>query len=348
VIERWNALSPRAKRWWTVAGVAFAILVLMTSLNALGRAPGGPSLSANSTGGDGLAAWDELLATSGHPTGQVRDDLDHATLDPSTTVIAIGQLFTRKERVALRGFVNAGGVLVVGDLEGEDALRAFGDRHAQWDPAGSVGFRLTDAPVTVRGDGFGSWAHSTGTPLTHAGARVGAVQLSYGRGSVVALADPSPVTNAWLDRSGNAWFANRIVGDDGRRVAFAEHGHGYGTTTGFAALPARWKTAFWFAAVAALIAAWGAGKRLGPADPVLDAPRPERVRYVQAVASTLARTQDREAAAAPLRERAAALRARASGTAGLSPEDVAALDAPITDDDDLVALARSVSHLQEH
>jgi hypothetical protein len=217
--------------------------------------------------------------------------------------------------------------------------------------------------LSLRTQGFGHWSGSTGAPLAETTRSTTAVELSYGEGSVVAHADPSPVTNAYRDRAGNAWFAVRIAGDDGRRVAFAEHGHGYGASSGFGALPQRWKTALWFAAAAAIVASWSAGKRLGPADPVLDAPPPERVRYVHAVASTLARTKDRNAAAEPLRARARSLLARrvdlrdlddpqalsaAARVAGLDKQDADALAAPLTDDNDLVALARSVSHLQEH
>jgi hypothetical protein len=362
VIERWNALSLRAKRWWTVAGVVLALFVLMSSLNALGRAPGGPALSANSTGGDGLAAWSELLDVNAHATAQLRADLARAPLDPQTTVIAIGQVFTRKEIAALRRFVDSGGILVIGDLEAQATLRAFGDRAVRWEPVGGASLAITGTSLSVRGDGFGSWNRSSGAPLTGGATHAGAVQVSYGRGSVVALADPSPVTNAWLDRADNAWFAVRIAGGDGRRVMFSEHGHGYGTSSGFAALPARWKTALWFAAFAAVIGAWAAGKRLGPADVATDTPPPERVRYIYAVASTLARTRDREGAADPLRARGRELLARRSGrrdladevsvraaarAVGLDAADADALVAPLDDDQALVALARSVAHLEE-
>jgi hypothetical protein len=40
--------------------------------------------------------------------------------------------------------------------------------------------------------------------------------------------------------------------------------------------------------------------------------------------------------------------AAAARVAGLSDEDIAALTAPLQDDEALVALARSVSHLEEH
>lgn len=363
MIERWNALSARARRVWTVAAALVAVFVLMALLNTLGRAPGGPSLSANSTGGDGLAAWDALLDGNGHRTSQLRADLDRADLVTSQTVVAIGQAFTRREKAALRRFVAGGGVLVIGDVEAETTLHMFGDRTAQWEPFGASVARVGTEGLSVRGPGFASWRASKGHALAQGGTRVVAVQVAYGQGSVIALADPSPVTNAWLDRGDNAWFAVHLVGRDGRGVAFAEHGHGYGTTSGFGALPARWKTAFWFAGIAALVGAWAAGKRLGPADPVVDAAPPERARYVYAVASTLARTRDREAAVEPLRRRARDLLARRSGrqdldtpdgvraagrVAGLSDDDVAALLAPLADDHDLVALARTVSHLEEH
>lgn len=366
-MQQWRALSRRARGVILGGGVFVAVFVVIGGLNSLGAAPSGPSLSSYATTDDGLAALESLLARSEHPTTQLRLSLDEASLTADQTVIAVGQVFSGREQRALRAFVRSGGRLITGGPESERFLTSL-DTRLQWATGGSD--RLTvsaEVPTVsgvrlVRGDGFGSWQNAPGAVLLRGGDDDVAFEVALGRGVVVALADPSVLTNDWLAAADNAGFAVGIAGAPGRQVVFAENGHGFGAASGFGALPARWKAALWFAAVAAVVGALAAGKRFGPVDVAPESTPPERVQYVGAVASTLSRARDRDAAIAPLRDRAAMLLARRAGgsiedpsglmaaaqRSGLSEADARSLVDPVINDDDLLRLGRAVSRLEEH
>ncbi len=359
-------MSPRARGWTAGIVVLVGATLAIGGLNSLGQAPSGPSLSSYATTGDGLAAVDELLNQNDHATTQLRVSLDKAVLAPDQTVVALGQVFSGDERRALRAFLRGGGRLVTGGPEAEPFLRTL-VADLRWRAVGAERLRVASQvpEVTglreVRAEGFGSWTRGAGTRLFE-GEPNSAFELAVGDGVVVALADPSPLTNDWLERADNAGFAQRVAGPAGRAVGFAENGHGYGLNSGLAAVPSRWKAALWFGAIAALVGALAAGKRFGPVDVEPEALAPERTRYVAAVASTLARTRDLDAAVAPLRARGAELLRRRTGhvaadpadlaatarLAGLSAEDAKTLVDPIADERALVALGRTVSRLEEH
>ncbi len=348
--ERWRTMSGAQRRLTVVGLVVAGWAALLWSLQALGASPGGPSLSSYATDAHGLAAYEELLARSGHAPSRLRVPLDEARLASDVTIVALGQSFDGPERESLRRFLESGGRAVVGGSEALDVVRAFADAPVQWRTGGGSVTRVEPVEQlaglrVVRGEGFGVWEHHVGVALLRRGERVTAIALPVGAGQLIALADPSPLTNAWLDRADNAGFGVAVAGDAGRRVTFAEHGHGYGVADGLAALPARWKAAIGAAAAAAVAGAAAAGKRFGPTDPVPLTEAPPRVRYVEAVASTLARTRDRAGAIAPLRQRATTAAARHDGV--LTEAERATLGSSVTTDADVVAFGLVAAKLEE-
>ncbi|MEY2397582.1 MAG: hypothetical protein QOJ00_756 [Actinomycetota bacterium] len=345
--------------------IVVSLIVIVGGVNALGAAPGGPTLSSYATNAEGLAAYQTLLNDTGHRTSQLRTPLDKQRQPPAATLVAIGQSFSRREGGALRQFLMSGGVAIVGNPEAEDALSAVGLHALHWRGDGATavspapGASLGDVRA-VRGAGLGEWRGSA-PALLQRGTHVAAVSIPVGAGRLVALADPSPLTNQWLGVADNAAFAVAIAGE-GRPVVFAEYGHGFGVRNGLSAIPSRWKAALWFGGVAAVVAALSSAKRFGPPDEETDAPTPPRVLYVESLASTLARTRDYDAAVAPLKRRASALiakrtgvhnlddrdeQARAARIVGLSDVDAAALTTPVASDADVLALGRVVAKLEE-
>ncbi len=130
---------------------------------------------------------------------------------------------------------------------------------------------------------------------------------------VVALADPSPVQNAFLAADDNAALALALVGELDRAVLFAEGVHGYGDSEGLAALPRRWRLALAGLGLAAAIWLYARSRRLGPPEDEARPLPPPRWAYVDAVAGTLARTRRPQEAAEPVRRRARELIARRAG-----------------------------------
>ncbi len=371
--ERWRAMSPGRRAVLSVVAVVAGVNVFLAGLQWVtgGPGPGGERSSSYATAPHGAAAYADLLARRGHGVERLRSRLDQASLDSRTTLVVLEPHHLEdSESEALRHFVADGGRLVAAGRETAPMLRRMlGD--LTWSPEG-VEQASPLAPTSevsalgsVRAGAEGSWAR-TGVALPVLGddERVLAAAATVGRGRVVLLADPTIVQNRLLGEDGNAAFAISAVGPPGRPVVFAEDAHGYADGEGLGALPSRWRWGLAGAVVAALVWMWSRGKRLGPAEETSRAFPPPRRAYVDAVASTLARTRQPDAAVAPLREAARSLLA---SRAGLSPEadpeelaeaacrlggdrhDVARLlsSEPLGSDEDLVRAGRAAAWVRE-
>jgi hypothetical protein len=134
--------------------------------------------------------------------------------------------------------------------------------------------------------------------------------------------------------------------------------HGYGETTGLAALPARLGWALVLVGAAALVLIAARWRRLGPPEPVERPLFPPRRAYVDALAATLARSRDRTAAVESVRSAARERLARraaigrdasaeawagAARAAGLTEEEARALHGH--GDDDGIAAGRALARL---
>jgi hypothetical protein len=315
VRDRWRALHPAARA--LVVTVA-AIIVVGVGLNVLdtatrGAEPSGPDSSSLSTARTGLAAYEELLARYGHAIGHQRGALADARLDPASTLVVLdpGEI-NRKDLDNIRRFLLEGGRLVAGGNRPEWLLEIAPADIPGWTPAGdrttAVALRDDGPALTVETSGSGSWVL--------AGGRRSLTFEPGGPGRTVLLADASPLHNRLLGRADNAAFGLSLAGESSRPVVFAEGVHGYGTSTGLAAIPFRWKVALIAVALAALLAMVAAGRRLGPPEDATRNLAPPRRVYVDAMAATLARTRRPADALAPLQR---TVQAQVVQRAGLEP-----------------------------
>jgi hypothetical protein len=300
----------------------FAVAVV--AIDRLAPTPGGPEGSSYATAAEGAAAYAELLRRDGRAVRRVREPLAEAALDPGSTLVVLDpERMERDEARAIGRFVRAGGRLVAAGA----LVRWLGavlPEAPAWAPA-APGRATVVAPVpetagvgSVAFDEGGRWAALGGAlPVLATPAGPVAAVARSGRGRVVLLADAEPLLNRGLPRADDAAFALAVAGEPGRPVAFLETVHGYGETTGLAALPSR---ALWVLAglaLAALALVWGMSRRLGPPEDEARALAPPRRAYVDAVAHALVASGDRhgvaEAAARAARRR---LEARAGLPAG--------------------------------
>ena len=293
-----------------------------------GGASSGPPSSSYTTDGRGTAAFADLLRGEGRAVSALRIEPAEAELDPAATLFVL----TPNEVVAddaraLGSFVEAGGRLVVA----VDGSPTWLD-HVLGTPPGWSGEGVeTSEPLVpvaetagieeVVGAGAGSW-EAEGEALPALGAERTTVSVAQvGVGRVVLIADPSILHNDFLDRADNAAFGLAAAGDPGRPVLFAETFHGYAQGRGFGALPARGRWMLAGLTLGALLAMLAFGRRFGPADrPARDLP-PARSAYVHALATTLARTNDHDAAIEALRARVRASLARRSGLPQGAPDE---------------------------
>jgi hypothetical protein len=216
----------------------------------------------------------------------------------------------------------------------------------------------TGGAERVRTAEAGHWEDAgAGLPLVGGDDGPIIVVQDVGKGRITYVADPSPLQNRLLGEDDNAALALGLAGDG--PVTFVEGVHGYGEASGLAALPARFRWALLLLGLSALLLIAGRWPRMGPPEPPERPLFPPRRAYVDALAATLARSRDRNAALDTVRSaarerlarRAALARdadedawATAARAAGLDPDEARALVAG-TEDDDGIAAGRALAHL---
>jgi len=302
---RGNA-GARARRGWLALGlVLICVFAALALLGGFSSEPGGPASSSYSTGEKGVAAWATLLGRTGHPVNQLRASLDDARIPPNETLVLLEpDALLHSEGIRLMAFVRAGGRLLYGSAEPRRTLPALLVASPEWGGGGAdryLSYRsegdAAEDVREVRTDGEGAWTSFAGyaAPVRAADGRALLLQKRIGNGVLELLADVSPLQNRLLATADNARLALSIVGPPGRPVSFVESVHGYGTARGLAALPIGWRFALAGLLLAGLLWIAARARRLGPAEPTIEAPPPPRSAYADAVALLLRRTRDEAA-----------------------------------------------------
>ena len=361
-----SAAIRRALKAAAIAVVAF--LLVAGTIDGLTPASSGPTSSSYATAADGLAGYAQLLTRAGHGVTRIRVAPAQAALDPRTTIVMLDpNLVLRADVAALRQFVLAGGRLIVGGREPGAWLSELIDDAPSWTASGPTSATpLLPVPETsgvglVVSTGAGAWNDAGGTlpVLGDPGSSLLTV-ATLGAGRIELLADSSPLQNQLLSHADNAALGLRLAGAPGRPVAFEEAVHGYGHSSGLAALPTRWKWALIGLIAAALLAVAARMRRLGPVQPPGAPSFPPRRAHVEALASALGRTAPARAAAEPVHQRARSLVRRRAGLPpsasdeelreaaaelGLDPGEVRAVSEAELSDDNVLAAGSALAKL---
>lgn len=338
-----------AARW------LLAIVVLVVALNvaaliesALRPEPSGKTGSAYATQPEGTAAWAELLKRSGHGVRYLREPLAEARLDSAATLVVLeARDLGKADRRALGRFVAAGGRLVAA---GPDPGAWLGDRlrhPPRWtSSAPRVAGPVAPLPETagvrsVATSGAGGFDKPAGALPALGSEPALMVVASVGSGRALLLGDSGPLQNRLLGRADNAALALALAGPQGRPVTFVESVHGFGTQTGLAALPGRWKVALIGLVLAALLWLLARARRFGPPERATAAAAPARREHVEALALSLRRAREPQLALEPVR---VAARAQVLRRAALAPDadDATVREAALRlglDEDEAAALA---------
>jgi hypothetical protein len=362
-------MSRGAKLALGAAGAIVALNVALSLLNGvLGGTPGGPRSSSYATGATGAAAYAALLTRAGHVVEQTRETPGAATLPSDATVMLLepDAPLAPRDTAALRRFVASGGDLLVAGPAGSWLSGIVADAPS-WSP---LHVNATHAVVPLPAlagvsqpfaPGAGSWLGGAALPVFANGARSLLSLAMLGKGSVWLLADDAPLQNADLGRGANAALGLALAGPSSRPVLFLESYHGYGTSSGLAAIPPRWWVAFTLLALAAATLMLAQGRRFGPPQERERTLPPPRAEYVESLAGILARTRDPEHALRPLR---AEVRRRIAELAGLgttpsdsairagaavlgaTPPEAELLVRPVISESEVLVLGRTFSRLR--
>jgi hypothetical protein len=340
------------------------VLVLLHSLS--GGTPGGPTSSSYATGADGAAAYAALLDRVGHRVDKLRRAPSDVTLDPSGTVVLLDprQPLASGDAVALRGFVDAGGRLLIGGAAGS-WLRRVVPEAPDWTVRRAERGALAPSRALARvgeidARGYGSWQGGAALPLLGSRERALLSEALVGSGRVWLLADASPLQNRLLDHADNARLGLALAGPPSRRVTFLERYHGYGQSSGLAAIPDRWWIAFALLALAGVVLMVASGRRFGPPQASERALPPPRREYVESLGGVLARTRKHEDAIRPVRGRITRLVAERTGLdepspdalraaavrLGVAADEAEVLSRPAASDSDVVAIGRVLASLE--
>jgi hypothetical protein len=218
----------------------------------------------------------------------------------------------------------------------------------------------TGGAERVRTAEAGHWEDAgAGLPLVGGDDGPIIVVQAVGEGRITYVADPSPLQNRLLGQEDNAALALGLALTGDGPVTFVEGVHGYGEATGLAALPARFRWALVLLGLSALLLIAARWPRMGPPEPPERPLFPPRRAYVDALAATLARSRDRNAALDTVRSAARERLARraalardaddeawstAARAAGLEHDEARALIAG-SGDDDGIAAGRALARL---
>jgi hypothetical protein len=311
--------------WWIAAAVVlFAAAVV--AIDRLTPSPSGPESSTYATAPAGLAAYADLLRDAGASVERRRRPVaDAPQVDAGTLVVLDARAVAPDEAEAIGRFVRRGGRLVAGGARGAPWLRrALGTAPERED--GDAGDARPLAPVpetagvtTVRIADGGSWRGVEGAlPVLGPADAPLAVVTRAGRGRAILLADASPLQNRGLGAADNAAFGLALAGEG--TVTFLETVHGYGASTGLAALPERARWALLVLVLAGILFAWSRARRIGPAEEDERPLPPPRAAYVDALAGALERTGRPADVARPIRAAAHDRLARRAGL-GADPRE---------------------------
>lgn len=364
--ERFNRLPAYGRVLLVAFGAVVVVELFLTLTSGLGGGRrGGPS--SYSTRQNGLAAYAELLASSGHAIERSRSTVDELDLPSDATLIVAESPLSNDEALAAADLVDRGGRVVFLGAQPEDIVRQVLGGEAEFN-AGTAGVAtvIVAVPETAGVNGVVSeeWSvlDETGpaVPILAVDEHVVAAVAGVGDGRVVLVGSASPLLNVRLADADNAAFGLAIAGPTDRPVYFAEAGHTGSSGTGLAALPGEWKWALVLGLLATVLAMWAAGRRFGPPEDDARELPPPRKAYVDAVAATLVKTKQPDASLAPLRRAArerVARRAvlppdatdeqlrRAAAELGLPPDEIDALFGAVTTDDKALAVGRAMARL---
>jgi Domain of unknown function (DUF4350) len=348
-----------------IGGLTLLAVMALTVVNVFTPAASGPAGSSYATTPTGASALATLLARSGHPVRRVRGALTGTDLSADATAFMLDpSQLSACDLAGLRRFVTAGGTLAAGGPNPMAWLARLMADPPAWKASGpelSQPLVPGTAITEVHSVGAGSWSDPRATlPVLGSPGDSLLTTARLGRGRLFLLADISPLENQLLDRADNAELGLTLAGTTGRPVLFAEGVHGYGTATGLAALPPRWKWALVGLLIAALATVAARFRRLGPPEPEPRRPLPPRRAHVDALGLALARTRQPGRAIAPVREQARELARERAGLApdtpadalpalaaalGLEPDEAAALGPAELGSDEVLAAGRALAKL---
>ncbi|HKB28866.1 MAG TPA: DUF4350 domain-containing protein, partial [Candidatus Limnocylindrales bacterium] len=245
-------------RGWIVGGVLAIALIVVVLISQ--QSQQSSDHSSNSDAVDGASAMRLFAASMGHPTDQISGGFSVPGPGGLMFVFTPTSPYTADEANSVASWVRSGGVLVYASEGGDPELdRALGSQRIQalvTETSLDAGGPVADGVSKLAGGDY-AMPFQLG-PQQVAIVRVGQYPVAYlqrlGSGTVIAMSDPLPLTNGYLDRADNGRFAADLLGlvSSSAPVQFDEYHHGI-TVTDLS--PQAWLLTPWGAALMWLLLA---------------------------------------------------------------------------------------------
>jgi hypothetical protein len=277
------------------------VVVVLVALEHPGSRASSPDHRSTSDAANGTSALRLYAEALGHRTELVETTFaipqDTGLMFLFTPVRAV----TADEAQSISGWVEAGGVLVYAsegpDPSLESALnlsRGQGPVAAEEDAAAPVLAGVHQLSGFALALPFELHSQQVAILRNHAHAVLGLI-ADVGRGRIVALADPLPLCNGYLDMSDNGRFAADLLGLTSGLIVFDEYHHvpvGASGETDFLTTP--WGAALGWAAFVAFVGLALRGRAFGPRVPIAGSRDRSTAEYPAAIGSLLRRAGARQ------------------------------------------------------
>lgn len=313
-----------------------------------GSQPGGPSGSSYATQGSGLAGWAELLEQNGHRVEQVTEPLEAVSFEPGSTIVVADAAYLSIEDASALDRIARQGSRVIGIGMSSDQLISGVTLRASHEEDDGYFDVTGDAPEVAGLRRIGSDDDLTFSVLKAGpevligdSTRALVIADAVGTGRIVLVASSTVFDNKHLADYDNAALGLQVVGAG--PVYFLESFHGYGdASSGWSALPERWRTALLACLACVLLALWSLGKRFGPIEDAVRPLPPPRHQYVDALASGMMSGHDPRDVVGPIQTDLRRRLRKRTGLAATADDMTLAQAAQVTGvpaDDVLVALS---------
>lgn len=311
--------------------VGLNLLALGLALLDRSEVVDGPAGSSYVTTARGTAALAETLDRIGIDVERRRSPLGSNTLAGAGTYVVVeagSTGYSDGEVAEIRRFAESGGTVVVAGRPDENLLDAIAQGAPRWEPGGRDLHEVWLPPAwslpvsALSGSGTGSWNGGEGAAAAGGGEQITVLTLAVGEGLVHLVADAGMLSNDHIDQEDNAVWAAGLL--ETGPVVFDEYRHGFTEEPAGPAgalLPPAWERSLPLMAVAVLVVLVAYGRRTAPIRPEADRSSPERILYVEGLASALARAGRPGEAVEPIRREALEILGRRVGLSPTPSED---------------------------
>jgi len=291
----------RERNTWLAILALLVVVVVLVFLSHPGSPSSAPDHRSTSDAGNGTSALRLYAQALGHRTDAMEANF---TIPQDAGLIFVFRPTERPVRTdeanALLRWVEAGGILVYASEEPDAGLESAFNLARQQEPGSAEAEVATPVFAGVRhltggGLAFPFALHAQQVAvLRNPGHAVVGLMAMVGQGRLIAMADPLPLCNGYLERPDNGRFAADLLVLSSGSVVFDEYHHAVAAAGETDWLTTPWGAALGWAAFVVFVGLAFRGRAFGPRIPLVPSADRSSAEYASAIGSLLRRTGARQ------------------------------------------------------